>query len=205
MKYKVGDKVKIRSDLKAGRLYDEWSCVKDMEVLAGKTCKVCAIREPSEGYYLNSVPRYVFTDAMLEPVMESSIPKPTWRIIIEGDKNTSRAKYVVGKSVVKEASAQRYHKDKHDPAMAARALIGKMFPEEKEPEKPKYFTGRVVCVECPKEIELTVGKVYEVKDGAMRSDGFLFCESGWVLRGIESVENLNSRFKKGVKFIEFKE
>lgn len=205
MKYKIGDKVKIRSDLKAGEDYDGWDCTVGMAKLGGKIFEVITAKEQWGGYYLNCGLFCVFTDAMLEPVMESSIQKPTWRIIIEGDENTSRAKYVVGKNVVKEASANRYYKDEHDPAMAARALIGKMFPEEKEPEKPKCFTGRVVCVECPKEIALTVGKVYEVKDGAMRSDAFLLCESGWAISGISSVENLNSRVKKGVKFIEIKE
>lgn len=206
MKYKVGDKVKVRSDLKPGVEYAGWHYTNGMEIFAGKTFEVCGVRSLGEGYYLNCGNYCVFTDAMLEPVMESSIPKPTWRIIIEGDENTSRAKCVVGKSVIKEASAKRYHKDKHDPAMAARALIGKMFPEaEKKEEMPKYFTGRVVCVECPKEIAFTVGKVYEVKDGAMRSDRFLLCESGWAISGITSVENLNSRVKKAVKFIEIKE
>jgi hypothetical protein len=137
----------------------------------------------------------------LEPVdCPVYIPKPTWRIIIEGDGNTSRAKYVVGKSVVKEASAKRYHKDKHDPAMAARALIGKMFPEEKKPEKPKYFTGRVVCVQRPEGVWLTVGKIYEVNDGTMA------CDMKHVdIDKVTSVENLNARVKKGVKFIEIKE
>lgn len=206
MEFKVGDKVKIRSDLKLNFPYGGWHFIDSFAHLRGKTVTIRGTRVyGTDAYFINESSGF-FTEEMFEPVRDTvSIPKPTWRIIIEGDENTSRAKYVVGKNVVKEASANRYHKDKHDPAMAARALIGKMFPEEKEPEKPKYFTGRVVCVECPKEIELTVGKVYEVKDGAMRSDGFLFCESGWVLRGIESVENLNSRFKKGVKFIEFKE
>lgn len=143
----------------------------------------------------------------LEPIDYSVyIPKPTWRIIIEGDENTSRAKYVVGKKVIKETTAKRYHKDKHDPAMAARALIGKMFPETEKKEEPqKYFTGKVVCVECPEGVGLAVGKIYEVKDGVMRSDKFFRLEFGWTISGIKSVENLNSKVKKGIKFIEIKE
>lgn len=204
MKFKVGDRVRIKSgaaDMGAPH-------VEYMREFEGETGVVVKLSGTSYGVKMDCDPLHCWwwLKRAVKPVSEETALKPTWRIIIEGDEYTSCAKYVVGKSVVKEASAKRYHKDKHDPAMAARALIGKMFPgAEKKEEPPKYFTGRVVCVECPKEIELTVGKVYEVKDGAMRSDGFLFCESGWVLRGIESVENLNSRFKKGVKFIEFKE
>ena len=142
-----------------------------------------------------------WSSCALEPAVSSACtPKPTWRIIIEGDENMSRAKYIEGKKVIKEVFAKRYYKDKHDPAMAARALIGKMFPEAKEPEKPKYFTGRVVCVECPERLALTVGKIYEVKNGEMDCD-----EKYAGISMVTSVENLNSRCKDGVKFIEIKE
>lgn len=150
---------------------------------------------------------FCWHESILEPITPPvCIPKPTWRIVIEGDENTSRAKYIMGKKVIKEVSAKRYHNDKHDPAMAARALMAKMFPDTAKPDDPpKYFTGRVVCVERPEGVALTVGKIYEIKDGEMRSDKFLHCERGWLICGVESVENLNSRVKDGVKFIEIKE
>ena len=205
MDFKVGDRVRIKiGAVDMSPLHNDMMRPLERkigtieEILRNGDCRVSCGVDYGDTWW--------WRPCALEPVASAvCVPKPTWRIIIEGDENTSRAKYITGKEVIKEASAKRYHKDKHDPAMAARALIGKMFPEEKEPEKPKCFTGRVVCVECPKEIALTVGKVYEVKDGAMRSDAFLLCESGWAISGITSVENLNSRVKKGVKFIEIKE
>lgn len=202
MKYKVGDKVRVRSDLVVGRLYGVWPFTRTMSEIAGKVVEIKRVSDLRGAYMLKDiVGEYWYTDEMLEPVHDVVfIPKPTWRIIIQGDENTSQARYIVGGRVVKEASAKRYHKDKHDPAMAARALIGKMFPEEKKPEKPKYFTGRVVCVERPEGVWLTVGKIYEVNDGVMG------CDEKYVeIDKITSVENLNSRVKKGVKFIEIKE
>ncbi len=199
MKYKVGDKVRI----KEGAV--EMGCphIPSMKCYEGKSGSVQDVhqdtRTASVAVDSKLLPLWWRFDA-LEPIYSSD--KPTWRIIIEGDENTSRAKYIIGKKVIKEVSAKRYHKDKHDPAMAARALIGKMFPdaESAEPEPPKYFTGRVVCVERPNGVWLTVGKIYKVTDGVME------CDEKYVeIEKLTSVENLNSRCKKGVKFIEIKE
>ena len=197
MDFKVGDRVRIK--MGAVNMYSlhvpEMRCLEGrsgtivIALAEGRAFKVAVDDYEGKSWWWRST--------ALEPVCT---PNLTWRIIIEGDKNTSRVKYIEGKKIVKEASAKRYHKDKHDPAMAARALIGKMFPEEKKPEKPKYFTGRVVCVECPNGIRLTVGKIYKIDEGHM------ICDQKLVeIRDITSVENLNSRVKKGVKFIEIKE
>ena len=197
MDFKVGDRVRI----KMGAVNMDSLHVPEMRCLEGRSGTIVnalaegrAFKVAVDDYEGKS---WWWRSTALEPVCT---PNLTWRIIIEGDKNTSRAKYIEGKKIVKEASAKRYHKDKHDPAMAARALIGKMFPEEKKPEKPKYFTGRVVCVERPEGVWLTVGKIYEVNDGTMS------CDVKYVdIDKVTSVENLNSRVKKGVKFIEIKE
>ena len=202
MKYKIGDKVRIRSDLVAGKEYGGRRCTKSMADLGGKIFEVITARELLEGYYLSCGLLCVFTDTMLEPVSEEAVPKPTWRIIIEGDGNTSRAKYVVGKSVVKEASAKRYHKDKHDPAMAARALIGKMFPEaEKKEEPPKYFTGKVVCVEA-NTCMFEKGRIYYFSLNGGR--GYNDRTGNTILSTpAKSVEEINQRLAS--KFIEIKE
>lgn len=197
MKFKVGDRVRIKSGaVDMGSPHTTF-----MRIFEGETGVIKKIA--SNGNCLvemRCAPGYNWWWQVraLEP---TCTPTPTWCIIIEGDGNTSRAKYIEGKKIVKEASAKRYHKDKHDPAMAARALIGKMFPEAAKKEEPlKYFTGRVVCVECPEGVWLTIGKIYEIKDGVMN------CDVKYVdIDKITSAENLNSRVKKGVKFIEIKE
>lgn len=199
MDFKVGDRVRI----KIGAVDMDSLHVSEMRHLEGRlgTIKIIGERTGSCSVKADGDEEcWWWKPRALEPIEKEST-NPTWRIIIEGDENTSRAKYIEGKKVVKEASAKRYYKDKHDPAMAARALIGKMFPEAgKKEEPPKYFTGRVVCVERPEGVWLTVGKIYEVNDGVMS------CDVKYVdIDKVTSVENLNSRVKKGVKFIEIKE
>lgn len=199
MNFKVGDRVRI----KIGAVDMDSLHVPEMRCLEGRLGTIEKIAASVSGCSVKADGDELcwwWRACALEPATAVSTPKPTWRIIIEGDENTSRAKYITGKKVIKEVSAKRYHKDKHDPAMAARALIGKMFPEEKKPEKPKYFTGRVVCVQRPEDVWLTVGKIYEVNDGTMS------CDVKHVdIDKVASVENLNARVKKGVKFIEIKE
>lgn len=200
MEFKVGDRVRIK--IGAARMGFPQTAY--MSRFEGNTGVVISLGVHSDtcGVRIDGIPdkKWWWQARALEPVTEANIPKPTWRIIIEGDENTSRAKYIVGKTVVKEASAKRYHKDKHDPAMAAAVLVNKMFPDEKEPEKPKYFTGRVVCVECPEGIRLTVGKIYEINDGRME------CDQKFVeIEKITSVKDLISKCKPGIKFIEIKE
>lgn len=56
------------------------------------------------------------------------IPGNTWQIIIKGDENTSRAKYIVGKQVVKEATAKRHPDDIHDASVATKVLVDRLFP-----------------------------------------------------------------------------
>lgn len=79
MKYKVGDKVKIRSDLKVGTLYrmnGSSSSQAFVLEMASKRGKICEIVESSPcGYRLKNV-SYWWTDAMFEDkVEEKSSPK----------------------------------------------------------------------------------------------------------------------------------
>lgn len=51
--------------------------------------------------------------------------------------------------------------------LALRKALG---AERKEPEKPKYYNGKMVCVEDGRYDWWTVGKIYEYKDGVVTSD-----------------------------------
>lgn len=61
--------------------------------------------------------------------------------------------------------------DQFDPytgcELALRRALG---AEKKEPEKPKYYNGKMVCVEKGAFDWWTVGKIYEYKDGVVTAD-----------------------------------
>ena len=68
MKFKVGDKVRIREDLEVGKKYGYYNIVEDMEKYKGKEF---IINEVSRSYYrLKNENWYCWTDEMLEPIEE---------------------------------------------------------------------------------------------------------------------------------------
>lgn len=69
MKYKVGDKVKVRSDLRVGKSYGEHTFVHDMFKFMGKIVTIESVWE--QGYRIEE-DAYWWTDDMLEPVEEMS-------------------------------------------------------------------------------------------------------------------------------------
>lgn len=71
MKYKVGDKVKVRSDLKTYEIYGGYTLVKSMEKFVGKTVTIShvgihsyAIEESEDAYW---------TDEMFEGLEEDEL------------------------------------------------------------------------------------------------------------------------------------
>lgn len=54
--------------------------------------------------------------------------------------------------------------------LALRKALGAEKKEPKEPEKPKYYNGKMVCVENGGYSWWTVGKIYEYKDGIVTAD-----------------------------------
>ena len=72
MKYKVGDKVRIREDLVMGGNYGGSVAVDDMTDMAGSVVTIERVGE-AFGYYIEEDPDdYCWTDEMFEPVEEMS-------------------------------------------------------------------------------------------------------------------------------------
>lgn len=72
MKYKVGDKVRIREDLVMGENYGGSVAVDDMTDMCGSVVTIERVGEV-HGYYIKEDPdEYCWTDEMFEPVEEMS-------------------------------------------------------------------------------------------------------------------------------------
>ena len=69
MKYKVGDRARVRSDLKVGKGYGEHAFVHDMFKFRGKIVTIESVWK--QGYRIEE-DTYWWTDEMLEPVEEMS-------------------------------------------------------------------------------------------------------------------------------------
>lgn len=74
MKYKVGDKVKVRSDLRVGKSYGEHAFMHDMSKFRGKIVTIESVWK--QGYRIEE-DAYWWTDEMLEPVEEMSAEEAT--------------------------------------------------------------------------------------------------------------------------------
>ena len=73
MKYKIGDRVKIRKDLIVNEYYGKIDFIKDMKKYLGEESVICAIDYKNGrefGYLLKDCDLYTWTDEMLEPIVE---------------------------------------------------------------------------------------------------------------------------------------
>lgn len=70
MKYKVGDKVKVREDLSTWEEYDNGCCFNSsMTVFLGKTVTICRVRQDINRYIIEEdYGTWNWTDSMFEPL-----------------------------------------------------------------------------------------------------------------------------------------
>lgn len=79
MKYKVGDKVRVRSDLKAYEIYGSNMLTKSMEKFVGKTVTISGVGITS--YTIEEMEVAYWTDEMFEPVEEELTEEEAIRIM----------------------------------------------------------------------------------------------------------------------------
>lgn len=146
MKYKVGDKVRVRKDLVVGKRYymtnREYhdSFVYGMAAFRGK---VVTIADDSGGKYrIEAGKGYNWVDEMFET------PPEVHKIVITTDGKTTLARLYEGKRVVKRAEAKCSPSDAFDFMTGAQLALERLGAMPAEPERaaPTFAEGDIVKV-----------------------------------------------------------
>lgn len=181
MKFKVGDKVRVRKDLEEGRSYymedkkvhNTFVC--PMNILKGQVVTISKILDHQHAVKEcpNAVMGGVFcwVDEMFEsePIKSSCRKK----IVITTDGTETHARLYEENKLVKTATAKCSPDDTFDFAEGARLAFERLREsEETERAKPqlKYYSGKVVCTYRGTDDSYTVGKIYEFVNGTVVDD-----------------------------------
>lgn len=162
MKYKIRDRERMirQSDV----LYGQTGVIKEIfpdknllsiELDYAVSCHDCnGITKHNRGWWV--CPDYV---ELVKPAEHE------FKLIIVSKGDVTTAKLLHGKTIEKEATVTRYHKDEYSGKAAVEAVIKKLFGEdEKKEAKPKYFTGKAVWVGENTRWH-TKGKIYVFENG----------------------------------------
>ena len=172
MKYKIGDKVKIRSwesmkkefgtDSRGDIILPNIYFTRGMKEYCGKevTIEKCFYDEvKEERYYIVDGRPWTFSNEMFEPVSQTIIIYRKDNKVIALDKQTK-----------KEGVAICAPEDEFDFYVGAEIALGRLsgkVPPLKKPE-PKYYNGEIVCIDAFHPF--TEGKVYKVREGKFYDD-----------------------------------
>lgn len=160
MKYKVGDKVRVRKDLRVNKVYGDLATVRGMMSFCGKEVTISKVLY--NGYELledGFLVKYSWTDEMLEPIC-------TEKIVITSDGVTTTARKYDGKNLIKEAKAVCSKDDTFNFDVGAKLAMDRLAEN-----KPKLYNGKVVCVSSSiYSLGYTKGKIYQFKNGYMVDD-----------------------------------
>ena len=158
MKYKVGDKVRVRKDLNLASVYGRCLVTLDMLGYRDKVVTIAAVLHDSYKVEEDCETRY-WTDKMFEPAC-------TKKIVITTDGVTTTAKKYDGKNLIKEAKAVCSKDDTFNFDVGAKLAMERLMAED----KPKLYNGKVVCVDTGEAGYYTKGKIYEVVKGRFLDD-----------------------------------
>ena len=159
MKYKVGDKVRVRRNLKDGLEYGGVYCNCSMVTLGGKVGTIRRVSTDDIGAYKLYEHDCWWSDEMLEPIC-------TEKIVVTTDGVTTTAKKYDGKNIIKEAKAVCSKDDEFNFEVGAKLAMERLMKED----KPKLYNGKVVCVDPNGISGYTKGRIYQFKDGTTCTD-----------------------------------
>lgn len=160
MKYKVGDRIRVRKDLKVFHFYGGIGFVAGMHIYRGEICTVSKIVDGRTYRFKEDKGAWAWSDEMLEPFRDE-------KIVITTDGVTTTAKKYDGKKIVKEAKAVCSKDDTFNFDVGAKLAMERLMKED----KPNLYNGKVVCVDIGNAVQVyTKGKIYQFRDGVAYND-----------------------------------
>ena len=168
MKYKVGDKVRVRSWEDMKKEYGiaktgsipvrrDVSFVPEMKRLCGKELVISRVFQDS---YKVKDSDWYWTDEMFEPISHTIVIYKKDNQVIALDKTT-------GKTGIAYCNPEDTFDFFTGADLAYERLRGREKPSK--PKAPEYYNGEIVCVKALGP-SLTVGKIYKVKNGQFTDD-----------------------------------
>ena len=209
MKFKVGDKVRVKEwkdvlkecgvdkDHSSGVVYLIAKAVADV---CGLVFTVTECNETLRYYSISGHNRFCEKTELqlIEEVLE---PFCDVRIVITTNGKETLARLYEDGEVKKSAKAECSPDDKFDFSVGAKIAFERLMKTTHA--EPKYYNGKVVCVETKNEnYAYTVGKIYEFKNGRVKIDNGR--EVPYTTR-VTSLDEWNDSDWVMAKFIEIKE
>lgn len=171
MKFKVGDKVRIRKDAVVDQVYNGLTLFPWMKEEAKDVNKI--INTYGDGRYGIDTTLYVYDFSMLEPV-DDIMPE---KLVIYREDNKTIAKYYKGDKTV-TAEAKCAPEDEFDFKYGAKLAMDRAIEKMKE-EEIGYSLVKCVGYRQNHEFAFTVDKEYKIyNDGKITSDnGYVYSSS----------------------------
>lgn len=172
MKYKVGDKVRVRDDLEIGKWYSMNNCTfsdyVNSKMITFKGKEVTILADNCFGMYLikEDNGEWHWTDEMFSG-LATSLPK----VVITTDGKTTTAKMYEGKKVLKTAKSQCSPEDTFDFAVGAKLALERVTEKEL-----KFKIGQFVRVIENDTCQFFKGqpvKITEVSEDYVMCEGYL--------------------------------
>lgn len=185
-KFKVGDKVRLKKSSKVGFCMCGFELYDSMHGDLQKPCKITNIEKchvPSG--FMAQVAGWYVPFEWLEHI------KPEKIIIYRNGAEVVAKNTSTGKTGVAKCNPA----DEFDFNTGAKLAFERLInPEPEKPIKPKYYTGKVVCVSSV-DSDFTVGKIYKFESGKTQDNEGNYHPDGYSLEELEDDKCFTNIYK----------